>query len=74
VVEGRALLRAANRAWRLAARDIVAGPPQRHSLLAETDAIVLLTVRLDERLRGRPGLCLPRRRTVAANGATEEQV
>ena len=41
------LLGAANRAWRLAAGDIVAVPPQRRSLLAETDAVVLLTVRLD---------------------------
>jgi len=47
MVEGRVLLRATNRAWRLAADDIVAGPPQRRSLLAETDAVVLLTVRLD---------------------------
>ena len=46
-VEGRVLLRATNRAWRLAAGDIVAVPPQRRSLLAETDAVVLLTVRLD---------------------------
>ncbi len=47
VLEGRVLLRAANREWRLSANDIVAVPPQRHSLLAETDAVVLLTVRLD---------------------------
>jgi hypothetical protein len=30
-----------------AAHHIVAGPPQRHSLLGETDPVVLLTVRLD---------------------------
>ena len=47
MVEGRVLLGATNRAWRLAADDIVAGPPLPHSLLAETDAVVLLTVRLD---------------------------
>ena len=47
MVEGRVLLGATNRAWRLAAGDIVAGPPLPHSLLAETDAVVLLTVRLD---------------------------
>ena len=47
MVEGGVLVRATNRAWRLAADDIVAGPPQPHSLLAETDAVVLLVVRLD---------------------------
>ncbi len=47
VLEGTVLLRAANREWRLSATDIMAVPPQRHSLLAETDAVVLLTVRLD---------------------------
>jgi hypothetical protein len=47
VVEGRVLLRATDSAWRIAAHDIVAGLPQRRSLLAETDAVVLLTVRLD---------------------------
>jgi quercetin dioxygenase-like cupin family protein len=47
MVEGGVLVRATNRAWRLAADDIVAGPPQRRSLLAEPDAVVLLTVRLD---------------------------
>jgi quercetin dioxygenase-like cupin family protein len=47
VVEGRVLLRATDSAWRIAAHDIVAVVPQRRSLLAETDAVVLLTVRLD---------------------------
>jgi hypothetical protein len=66
--------RATNRAWRLAADDILAGPPQPHSLLAETDAVVLLTVPLDQRLLGMPGLCLPGRGTVATNAALEKQV
>jgi hypothetical protein len=39
---------ATNRAGRLPAHHIVAGPAQRHSLLTETDPVVLLTVRLDE--------------------------
>jgi len=47
VVEGDVLLRAASREWRLTANDVISVPPQRHSLLAETDAVVLLTVRLD---------------------------
>ena len=47
MVEGGVLVRATNRAWRLAAGDIVAVPPQRRSLLAETDAVGLLSVRLD---------------------------
>jgi hypothetical protein len=34
-------------ARRLVAHHIAAGRPQRHSLLAETDPVVLLTVRLD---------------------------
>ena len=69
------LLRATNRAGRLAAHPIVAaGPPQRHSLLAQTDPVVLLTVRLDERLPGMPALRLRSRRTVAANTSIDEQV
>jgi hypothetical protein len=47
VVEGSVLVRATNRAWRLAADDIVAVRPQRHSVLPETDAVALLIVRLD---------------------------
>lgn len=47
VVEGCVLLRAPTHEWRLSAHDVIAVPPQRHSLLAETDAVVLLTVRLD---------------------------
>lgn len=47
VLEGRAVLREANREWPLSVNDIMAVPPLRHSLLAETDAVVLLTVRLD---------------------------
>jgi hypothetical protein len=38
------------------------------------DPVVLLTVRLDERPPGLPGLCLPSRRTVAANTCVDEQV
>ncbi|WP_326651375.1 MULTISPECIES: cupin domain-containing protein [unclassified Streptomyces] len=43
---GRVTLRATDRTWRLGQGDIVAIPDQRHSLTAETDATVLLTVRL----------------------------
>jgi len=38
------------------------------------DPVVQLTVRLDERPPGLPGLCLPSRRTVAANTCIDEQV
>jgi len=61
-------------ARRLVAHHIAAGRPQRQSPLAETDPVVLLTVRLDERPPGLPGLCLPSRRTVAANTCVDEQV
>ena len=47
VVEGDVLLRAASREWRLTANDVISVPPQRHSLLAKSDAVVLLTARLD---------------------------
>lgn len=43
---GRVTLRAADRTWPLGQGDIVAIPDRRHSLAAETDAAVLLTVRL----------------------------
>ncbi|WP_327694977.1 cupin domain-containing protein [Streptomyces sp. NBC_00459] len=43
---GRVTLRATDRAWPLGQGDIVAVPDERHSLTAETDAAVLLTVRL----------------------------
>lgn len=43
---GRVTLRATDRTWSLGQGDIVAIPDQRHSLTAETDAAVLLTVRL----------------------------
>jgi len=43
---GRVTLHAADRAWPLGQGDIVAIPDRRHSLTAETDTAVLLTVRL----------------------------
>ncbi|WP_329269777.1 cupin domain-containing protein [Streptomyces sp. NBC_01451] len=42
---GRVTLHTTDRAWPLGQGDIVAVPGQRHSLTAETDATVLLTVR-----------------------------
>ncbi|MGH8860716.1 MAG: hypothetical protein ACRDVG_05685 [Jatrophihabitantaceae bacterium] len=47
VIEGSLILRARDREWFLSSHDVIAIPPQRHSLLAQTDAVVLLTVRLD---------------------------
>ena len=43
---GRVTLNTTDRTWPLGQGDIVAIPDQRHSLTAETDAAVLLTVRL----------------------------
>ncbi|MDQ0946883.1 quercetin dioxygenase-like cupin family protein [Streptomyces phaeochromogenes] len=43
---GRVTLGTTDRTWPLGQGDIVAIPDQRHSLTAETDAAVLLTVRL----------------------------
>ena len=47
VHQGRVLLRGDGREWQLDAGDVIPIPPERHSLLAETDAVVLLTVRHD---------------------------
>jgi quercetin dioxygenase-like cupin family protein len=47
VQQGRVLLRGDGRQWQLDAGDVIPIPPERHSLLAETDAVVLLTVRHD---------------------------
>lgn len=47
VVRGTVALRSSSREWRLSAGELIAIPPERHSLLAETDCVVLLTVRLD---------------------------
>ncbi|MCZ4509307.1 cupin domain-containing protein [Streptomyces sp. ActVer] len=43
---GRVTLSTTDRTWALGEGDIVAIPDQRHGLTAETDAVVLLTVRL----------------------------
>jgi quercetin dioxygenase-like cupin family protein len=40
-------LRGDGRQWQLDAGDVIPIPPERHSLLAETDAVVLLIVRHD---------------------------
>ena len=45
VQQGSVLLRGDGRQWQLGAGDVIPIPPERHSLLAETDAVVLLTVR-----------------------------
>jgi quercetin dioxygenase-like cupin family protein len=47
VLQGDVVLRGSGRQWQLGAGDIIPIPPERHSLLAETDAVVLLTVRPD---------------------------
>lgn len=44
---GRATLATADRQWRLREHDTVAIPEQRHRVHAESDVLVLLTVRLD---------------------------
>lgn len=46
VVHGEGELAAGDQRWTLAAGDIITIPQQRHSLLATTDAVVLLTVAL----------------------------
>lgn len=46
-LSGQATLTAGERGWQLRAHDTVAIPNALHSLRADTDAIVLLTVRLD---------------------------
>ncbi len=47
VIEGEVVLRGTGRHWRLSAGQLLPIPPERHSVLAETDAVVLLTVRPD---------------------------
>lgn len=47
VVRGEVTLVAGEREWTLRAGDLIAIPPQRHSLRARTDAVVLLTVAVD---------------------------
>ena len=47
VLAGHVVLRGAGREWSLDAGRLVPIPPERHSLFAETDAVVLLTVRPD---------------------------
>ena len=46
-LSGEATLSAGDREWRLREDDAVAIPEERHRLLAESDTLVLLTVRLD---------------------------
>ncbi|MFI2368032.1 hypothetical protein [Streptomyces sp. NPDC018833] len=46
-LSGRVTLSTADRSWPLERDDLVDIPDQRHQLVAETDALVLLTVRLD---------------------------
>jgi quercetin dioxygenase-like cupin family protein len=46
VIQGNVQLNAGDDAWRLSAGQVIAIPQRRHSLLAETDAAVLLTVAL----------------------------
>lgn len=47
VLSGEAHLVAGERTWSLQAGDLVAIPPQRHSLHADADTVVLLTVAVD---------------------------
>jgi quercetin dioxygenase-like cupin family protein len=44
---GQVVLVAGDRQWRLGEYDVAAIPAERHSLHAQTDALALLTVRLD---------------------------
>ncbi|HEX5567175.1 MAG TPA: cupin domain-containing protein [Streptomyces sp.] len=44
---GQATLSTADRAWTLGPDELLSIPDERHRLTAETDALVLLTVRLD---------------------------
>jgi quercetin dioxygenase-like cupin family protein len=46
VIRGRATLLSGDRRWPLAAGQVMPIPPTRHSLRADTDAAVLLTVAL----------------------------
>lgn len=46
VVRGRAMLHSGDREWPLGAGQVMPIPPTRHSLLAVTDTVVLLTVAL----------------------------
>ena len=46
VITGRARLHTAGQAWLLRDGEVVAIPPERHTLTAITDAVVLLTVAL----------------------------
>ena len=46
VVSGEVMLAAGERQWPLAAGEVMTIPQQRHSLVAITDAVVLLTVAL----------------------------
>ena len=53
IISGEVRLVAGERTWSLRSGDLIAIPPQRHSLHADADAVVLLTVAVD---RGRiPG-------------------
>ena len=46
VVSGEVMLAAGERQWPLAAGEVMTIPQQRHSLVAATDSVVLLTVAL----------------------------
>ncbi|GAA2097582.1 hypothetical protein GCM10009841_09990 [Microlunatus panaciterrae] len=47
VLRGEASLLAGDRVWPLRAGELIAIPPQRHSVQAQTDAVLLLTVAID---------------------------
>lgn len=47
VLRGSVSLRSAAHEWQLTAGELIAIPPERHSLRADSDCVVLLTVRLD---------------------------
>jgi len=49
VLRGQVRLRAGEREWQGGAGDFLVIPPQRHSLHADSDAVVLLTVLADSR-------------------------
>lgn len=47
VMRGSVSLRSSSHEWPLSAGELIAIPPERHSLHADSDCVVLLTVRLD---------------------------
>src|SRR5699024_670341 len=47
VIEGRVRLATATESWELSTRDLIAGPPERNSVAALSDAAFMLTIRTE---------------------------